>query len=189
MPCRLSRRRCITARLYALNHSGAMLDHPEPSWKEQRPLSPRGMCTQSCCVASGLWRGRYPAMLFAFLPLAMILRPVRPRARTLLHERMEEGWCQRHSSPGADVARVSRVPVQMWQRRARSQSRRDRGEPRPSADVGRGEPSPGRCRCGRGEPGAGSDMAAASPVQSCKHPKAQTPTQLWQVWAPFPRFP
>ena len=42
-------------------------------------------------------------------------------------------------SPGADVARASPVPVQMWQGRARS-----------------------RCRCGRGEPGPGADVAGAS---------------------------
>jgi hypothetical protein len=48
------------------------------------------------------------------------------------------------SSPGADVAGVVPVPVQMWQKRAQS-----------------------RCRCGRDEPGPGEDVAGhkgASPA-------------------------
>ncbi len=45
------------------------------------------------------------------------------------------------TSPGADVAGVSLVPVQMWRGRAQSS-----------------------CYCGRGEPSVGADMAAVSPI-------------------------
>ncbi len=49
--------------------------------------------------------------------------------------------CHIGTSRGADVVRVSPVPVRMWQRRAQS-----------------------RCRCGGGEPSPGADVAGVSPV-------------------------
>ena len=75
-------------------------------------------------------------------------------------------------SPGADVAAVCPVPVQMWQRCAQSRRRCGSGAPSPGADVAAVCPVPAqmwqRCaqsrrRCGSGEPGPGVDAAGMSP--------------------------
>ena len=53
--------------------------------------------------------------------------------------------------PSADVAGASRVPAQMWHRRAEPLGRCGRSEPSPGADAERGEPIPG-ADTERGEP-------------------------------------
>jgi hypothetical protein len=62
-------------------------------------------------------------------------------------------------SPGADVAGVSPVPVQMWQGRAQS-----------------------RCRCGRGEPSPGADVAEVSlvPMRMWQGQPQAAAAQMWQ---------
>ncbi len=134
----------------------------------QRQLRER--CTSAALVQHPAWEG---------LPLgrtAQILfearRPRGVRAREIRRELVELRHCEQHltrtqfgrcvgrgePSPGADVAGVSPVPVQMWQGRAQSRRRCGRGEPSPGADVWTGvSPVPvqmcgqgraqSRCRC------------------------------------------
>jgi hypothetical protein len=60
----------------------------------------------------------------------------------------------------SNAAAVSLVPVQMWQRWARSRCRRGQGWARC------------RCRCARGEPSRSADVAWVSPVP--------VPVQMWE---------
>ncbi len=78
-----------------------------------------------------------------------------------LHHASAPGTAHAVRSPGADVAGVSPVPVQMWQRRARSQCRCGRGAPSPGADVaGVGPVSRVQISAG-GKPSPGADAVGA----------------------------
>ncbi len=165
---RAALRRCVPGRRPKTDPS---IGDRQPAAAGCRALLPvdDGRALQADLLPRGL-----PRSPSAPLPSQWIALGPPSRARPASTARTARApWCPRRCgrggpSPGADVAGVGPVPVQMWPGWAQSRRRCGRDGPSPGADVAGVGPVPvqmwpgwaqSRRRCGRGGPSPGADAA------------------------------